>query len=1031
MATLTKAQQLARDHLEGDVLIAAGAGSGKTKVLTERVVKLLVDHQVPLQSLLLITFTNAAAGEMKARVRKALLEGKREDLASQVDEAFIMTFDAFALYLVQKYSHLLHLSQDVGVFEETLYGIEKQATLETLFLEGYETKDPAFIQLIKTFVVNNDDALKEFILRIDAKADLMVDKLDYYRTYIKTHFAPSWQEEKRASLFTYYKRQIALVQHLSTKFESAEQTELFYQETSRLIAIPQLDDLLIALSQLSFPKLKPRSISEEDKELRERLKKDLLSLKADADMVPIDRQMGYYEETQTHVQVILDLLLELNRRLDHQKQQKQQFPFADIGKMALTILNDSATLKSVRDQFQYIMVDEYQDTNDLQEALLTKIGQRNLFMVGDVKQSIYRFRNANSEIFNRKFLTYQPYESVEDKHQTKIILAENFRSRQEVLAAINDIFKHLMKKELGGITYNHEQALNFGQQSYQDLKSENLSYELEIVRYEKTEKDPEVNEPELIAQDILKKIEQGVEVADLTTQSKRKASFKDFTILIDRKSNFEAYIKTFNQYGIPLEVFAERDLSDSDFYRVLKNLMVLMVHHQGEDMVKGFEQAYLSVLRSFIYQTKDADLYAFMHGKKSFKETALFALLKTYIPLAQQLDLATWMQRLFQALKLEQALLALPDLPSNLARLEGWLKHVQHLSGLGYTLKDYLNFLKQAQSLDVDLTIQASKQSDDAVQLMTIHKSKGLEFPFVYYPGLTKGFNMVETKGYYQFSKTYGIQLPYPEAVYVRPIFADLILQEEQDAIIAEQIRLWYVALTRAKEKIILILESSQPKTIVDLERARCFADFMQIYLQQQVNIPIQIEVGQFPISLPPLPSVNKVIKDASVKFEFHPQPFTVITPKRASKLLPDQVDEAALAYGTYLHECLFLLDFKTMDVRFIPNEKDRHLIAKIVAMPIFQQWQREAMDNKITVLKEYGYLDPSTNQTSVIDLLVIQGDKVTILDYKTNDIDDLLYETQVITYATYMKQQGFHVQSLWLLSLVQGKLKKVNFPQS
>ncbi|MFZ9781768.1 MAG: UvrD-helicase domain-containing protein, partial [Bacilli bacterium] len=750
-----------------------------------------------------------------------------------------------------------------------------------------------------------------------------------------------------------------------------------------------------------------------------------------ADMVPMDRQMGYYEATRTHVQVILDLLLELNRRLDHQKQQKQQFPFADIGKMALTILNDPDTLKTTRNQFQYIMVDEYQDTNDLQEALLTKIGNRNVFMVGDVKQSIYRFRNANSEIFNRKFLTYQPYESVEDKHQTKIILVENFRSRQEVLAAINDIFKHLMKKELGGITYNHEQALNFGQQLYQSLKTSSMNYDLEMVRYEKTEKDTEFNEPELIAQDILRKIEQGVEVADLATQSKRKASFKDFTILIDRKSNFEAYIKTFNQYGIPLEVFAERDLSDSDFYRVLKNIMVLMVHHHGEDMVKGFEQAYISVLRSFIYQTKDPDLYAFMHGKKSFKETALFTLLKTYIPLAQQLDLATWMQQLFQALKLEQALLTLPDLPSNLARLEGWLKHVQHLSGLGYTLKDYLNFLKQAQSLDVDLTIQASKQSDDAVQLMTIHKSKGLEFPFVYYPGLTKGFNMVETKGYYQFSQLYGIQLPYPEAVYVRPIFADLILQEEQDAIIAEQIRLWYVALTRAKEKIILILESSQPKTIVDLERARCFADFMQIYLQQQVNISIQNEVGQFPISLPTLPSVNKVIKDASVKFEFHPQPFTVITPKRASKLLPDQVDEAALAYGTYLHECLFLLDFKTLDVRFIPNEKDRHLIAKIVAMPIFQQWQREAMDNKITVLKEYAYLDPSTNQTSMIDLLVIQGDKVTILDYKTNDIDDPLYETQVITYATYMKQQGFHVQSLWLLSLVQGKLKKVNFSQN
>ena len=162
MATLTKSQQLARDHLHGDVLIAAGAGSGKTKVLTERVIKLLLIDKVPLQSLLMLTFTNAAAAEMKARIRKELLKAKEFNLASQIDAAFIMTFDAYALYLVKKYGHYLGLSTDIGVYEETLYTIERKVTLNQLFEEEYQQKRPEFLSFIKQFVINQDETMKAF-----------------------------------------------------------------------------------------------------------------------------------------------------------------------------------------------------------------------------------------------------------------------------------------------------------------------------------------------------------------------------------------------------------------------------------------------------------------------------------------------------------------------------------------------------------------------------------------------------------------------------------------------------------------------------------------------------------------------------------------------------------------------------------------------------------------------------------------------------------------------------------------------------
>jgi ATP-dependent helicase/nuclease subunit A len=179
MATLTKSQLLAKNHLVGDVLIAAGAGSGKTKVLTERVIKLVLEDGIPLQRLLLLTFTNAAAAEMKQRIRKEFLKANRDDFANEIDQSFIMTFDAYALYLLQKYGHVYQFSTQVGVYEETLYEIERKQTLEAIFLEQYEQPTPSFLRLIQEYVINQDESLKAFILKIDQKADLLEDKLGY------------------------------------------------------------------------------------------------------------------------------------------------------------------------------------------------------------------------------------------------------------------------------------------------------------------------------------------------------------------------------------------------------------------------------------------------------------------------------------------------------------------------------------------------------------------------------------------------------------------------------------------------------------------------------------------------------------------------------------------------------------------------------------------------------------------------------------------------------------------------------------
>jgi ATP-dependent helicase/nuclease subunit A len=1030
MPMLTKAQAQAVRHRQGNVLVSAGAGSGKTMVLTQRVLTMVVDEGLPLERLLILTFTNAAANAMKEKIRHAFLSKQKFVEANQVDQAYIMTFDAFALFLVKKYHTYLGVDANVAIYEETLYDIEKRITLEQIFLNGYVQKSPPFIALLKQFVIQSDNQLKEFILKIDHKADLKADKQSYYKSYLDDHFSPQFIDENISKLFQYYRHEIELIQRQASLFENAKQTEEFNELCSNLLQLPTLDDLLLALKQVTFQRLKPKSLDADDMALRKKLKEDLQSFKMLADMVPMAEQRNHYDKTKPYVEIILKILEELQENLNLKKQKANRYPFTDIAKLATSLFQDDQIRKTLQDQFEYIMVDEYQDTNDLQEAFLSQLAKDNLFMVGDIKQSIYRFRNANSDIFNDKLNQYQPYDQSKDGFNTVISLNDNFRSRKEVLHAINDIFAFVMTPRFGGVLYDHRQQLDFGQTNYETQTDQTLTYDLSIMRYATEPQDKEKHEPRLIARDIKEKITLGVQVVDETTHRLRPATYKDFAILIDRKTNFESFLEVFNEEGIPLDVFAERDLSDSDFFRVIKNLIgFILLVRQDEDLTT-YRHLYVSVLRSFLFQVKDEDIHAYVFNQKPYQSSPIFHLVQRFQPLTKTLTLYAWIQQLFTELQIEKALLTLPDLPSNLARLEGFLLRANQLTEMGYTVDKFYTFLQESKAIDVDLTITAQKESDNSVQLMTIHKSKGLEFPIVYYPGLTKGFNMMDTKGMFHVSMTYGIQLPYPDATYAKPLLSDLILNEESEAIISEQVRLFYVALTRAKEKIILVLESSKEKRIIDMDRARSFSDFIHLYHLNRQHTPDQDDWKKLhqPM-LPPIENQEMTAK-RSIEFDRVSLVSEILTPKTASKPLTDEVDESLLDYGTYLHECMYLMDFKTLDVSFIPNPSDRMLIEKLLNHDFFRQLQQQVLTNQVMIQKEYAFFDETTQRKGIMDLFILRGNQVTIVDYKTDHIDDPLYVQQLQQYAMWMHRQNLQVSSLILISLRKGLLKNVAIPQ-
>lgn len=1029
--SLTKAQALARDHNKGNLLVSAGAGSGKTRVLTERVMRLILDEHVPLSRLLILTFTNAAAQSMKEKIRQAFLMKGQTEEAAHVDASYIMTFDAFALALVKKYHMELGLLPDVGIYEDMLYRVQKQVVLQTIFDEEYEQKNPSFLALLKQYVVTSDAELKAFMLKVDEKADLKPDKDAFLNSYLDTYFDRSWVDQSLHHVLKWMKKQLKGLMHLADQLNNEEETRPIVESLRDIENQTSLDAIFEKLTTFALPRSKKNALDEKGKAVKKRIGEEIKHLKERALMSPMEDQTAQYYDTKPYVETILLILQSMNERLHHRKKTMNRYPFADIAKMATSLLTHRGKKQAIQDMFDYIMIDEYQDTNDLQEAFIQAIAKDNLFLVGDVKQSIYRFRNANSDIFSHKLRTYRQYEDPTDAHQTVIAMNQNFRSRAEVLHDINHIFGRLMSFEHGGVDYTSDQSLDFGQVNYDEHPGQGQDYHSSYFYYQKSDVNAVQDEPKLIAYDILEKMKSQWQVYDHTLKQNRPCTFQDFAILIDRKTTFDAYIQVFNETGIPLEVYAERGLSDSDFFRVFRNLITCVVHFHQENVPSSLRHPYVSVLRSFLNKATDQDIYDWTQDKRALSSFSIYAKLESLAMLYPTVTLRRWMQQCIDIFDLENLLLSLPDMTSNLARLEGLVQQIDRLSELGMSLPEYDAFLRSADDLEIDLTIASSSNQKNSVRLMTIHKSKGLEFPIVYLPGLTKGFNKTETRSFYQYSQQYGIQLPYPEAMYPYPLFNDLIVFEEEAAILSEQIRLFYVALTRAQEKLIFIIEESKPRKEKEKEYAVCFADFLH-YVHQGEQ---RVDQGHIQVKVPDaFPSIR--LTDTPTSFSLTLKKGTMkriqkAAPLRASKVSHEEVNPDKLAYGSYLHECLFLLDFKSMDVAFIEDRHDQEKIRRLTQLPFFVTLQDKVKHSAILVLKEYAFIDPKTGKQGIIDLLLIEQGKATILDYKTSSLDDEAYQRQLHVYANYIVSLGYTLDHLFLLSLSTGEFKEVMAPSS
>jgi len=525
----TKEQLQAIESKWSNILVAAAAGSGKTAVLVERIIHKIIEDKMDIDRLLVVTFTNAAAAEMRERVLNAIdkkLEENPEDTNLQrqmhlLNKASICTIHSFCLDVIRNHFYEIDLPSNFTIADTTQIDLLKQEVLEDLLEQKYIEQDSDFLELLETYTgYRGDEPLQELILSIyrfiqsspfpekwlqEKVGQFEVDtSLDFGHTALGKVILEEVQEALQASLLKLKKVQRELAKFPEcSKFSQAISEDILQIEEVASIT-NSWDEVYQKVYQISFGKWPvdkkvTLDIKEEAKEIRDRVKKDIKEKVMPLMSSTSEEIAKDFEVLYPILQKLAKLILEFSENFKEKKKEKNCIDFNDIEHLALKLLldeegNKTQVSKKYEERFEEIAIDEYQDSNLVQEAILTSISKgNNIFMVGDVKQSIYKFRQARPELFLEKYENYT-LENEEETKGKKIQLFKNFRSRKEVLDLTNLIFQNIMSKEFGEIDYDEGEYLNLGAEDYPT--GENFIPELHIIETNQNEDiETEENEP--------------------------------------------------------------------------------------------------------------------------------------------------------------------------------------------------------------------------------------------------------------------------------------------------------------------------------------------------------------------------------------------------------------------------------------------------------------------------------------------------------------------------------------------------------
>ena len=764
----TKEQESAINESGKNIIVSAGAGSGKTAVLTARTMRLIKDG-VHINEMLILTFTKAAAAEMKERIRKKIKEGinNNPDLVKElelVDQAYITTFDSFALSVVKKYHYLINISRDIGISDASIIDLNKKRIINEVFDYYYENPNDGFKKLIYDFCVKDDEVLKSEILIIANKIDSLADRTSYLNNYENVYLSEDFFDkclEEYKKLIKEYKNDIQNKEKKLHFYIDGDYEEKILSVLVNIYNTDSIDDLINILNSFKLPNL-PKGSSDETKMIKEELKKSIDNLRDIVNIYGTEEEIKKgIDRSREYTKIIIEIVQEYLERLHKFKRNNNIYDFQDIALLSIDIVkNNDFVREELKYSFKQIMIDEYQDTNDIQENFISMIENNNVYMVGDIKQSIYRFRNANPYIFKNKYDSYAG-----NNGGLKIDLVKNFRSREEVLDNINEIFNYIMDNDIGGAEYHESHEMVFGNNSYIEEGKTEQEYNMEILEYP-YDKDSKYTKEEIeiftIADDIINKISNKFKVFDKDEKLLRDITYNDFVILMDRTTDFDLYKKIFEYKGIPLTLYKDDKLNNSYDIYILKNIINMIIKINKKEYDQEFKYDYISIARSYLYGINDEEIFkSFINN--NFFSTDIYLDMSTIAKEINHLCIREIIERIITITDLYSKMIKVGNIKEGIIRITKIIDLADNLGGLGYNIYTFNDYLKELLDTDYDMKYSVEMDNSDSVKIMTIHKSKGLEYHICYFSGLYKKFNISDLKNRFMLDNKYGIITPYFE----------------------------------------------------------------------------------------------------------------------------------------------------------------------------------------------------------------------------------------------------------------------------
>jgi len=1021
-----------------NIIVSAGAGSGKTAVLSERVINKL-NKGIHINELLILTFTRAAAEEMKDRIRKKIK--KEPSLAhelSLLESSYITTFDSFALSVLKRYHYLLNFPKDIQITDDSIVSLQKKKLLDELFLEYYKKDDENFNKFVLKYCVKNDSLLRENIMQLIDKLDNLLQKERIFE-YIKNDYFNEQNINKHVSSFwnliEFKKNNLKREMELLTLYFDESYNQKLFEVTSHLFNASSLNEFS-TVSKFSLPTV-PRGTDEEAREAKNNFKKHLDELIKYTEFGDEETIKQNILSTKDEIMLILELVEEYFLRLKNYKVKNQIFTFNDVASYAISILKNHENVREeLKNSFKEIMIDEYQDTNDIQEMFISLIADNNVYMVGDIKQSIYRFRGSNPNIFKDKYDNYS-----KNIGGYKIDLIKNFRSREEVLDGINRIFDLIMDDFLGGAAYSVSHEMVFGNITYLDERMQDYNYDFEVLEYE-NDKNINFTNSEIeiftIAKDIKTKMEQKTLVFDKEASQMRPIKYSDFVIILDRSKYFDDFKRIFEFLDIPLSILKDGSLVSSIDIPLIKNLIDFLIRVKTNDFGFDFKYDFMSIGRSFLYEYTDEYLFDMITDNK-ITSTSLYSDFNSIENFSSKtceelyrdiLDVTSFYNKIYK----------IGDYENINVRLSTVSDLAKNLSSMGKTIIDFRDYLNEILESGYDIKYTMFNDSTDSVKILTIHKSKGLEYPICYFADLDHNFNTSELKDKFIFDRNLGFILSAEndeEENILKSIYRDNFNKDE----ISEKIRLFYVALTRAREKMIIVLPSNDDinyhkdeNGTIDTSKRLSFKSLSDIiyatkkYLLKHFskinldeigltkNYLYKKEIGQIKTNVD---IDNFIVENINIQ-ESHLQE------KEFSKKTAEVISKNSyenMKFGTEIHEIFEYLDFKNPDLSMISDEFIKGKVIKFL--------NNEVMVNSknATIYHEYEFIyqNDETIYHGIIDLMLEYTDKIDIIDFKLKNTNDANYVKQLNGYKAYIESISNKPVSIYLYSILDEKMNSLN----